>query len=226
MFCSQCGTKLSEEAVFCPNCGTKVDMWTPAADSEAAIPLTGADTPEISVTPPETHQQASANHEILYDGELQEAYDELSRNASSCPPIKEIIFKPEGLMLRGRVNMYNYKCSPSQMLLWNLKLRYQLLIIPCIACDQLFFITFSDKEYNPVLSLCTLVGCVIWFLLVMIVDKEAREVTGYVEKTLDCKFPVSYGWKVWRTVQYLFNSVEAVLCLLALMSGGGIYLLY
>lgn len=253
MFCGQCGSKLSEEAIFCPYCGKKIDIQMPSAGSDAAISFTSAHTSEESKTPSvifrKTPQNKStgesiidtqANHTLSHNESLQEAYDKLKENASSCPTIKEITLenyrsnpglhtdqKPLRLMLKGTFNEYEYKCSPekiesenaspTQCLNWELNVLYRLLLIPLIICDGLFFDYFFDREYSPALAICALAGCILWFLLVICSDQESKKIVEYAEKALDCKLPVSGGYRVLRAIQYLFNLVEAGMCIIALM---------
>lgn len=217
MFCGQCGSKLSEEAVFCPYCGNKINKF-----EESGTPT------EISLKRTDgSVKETSAGNSPLQNERLQKAYDKLRENISSCPQIKEITLpknqKLQQLVLKGGFNMYSYSCSPevsenektvpNDRLGWEWKVLYKLLLIPPIICDVFFLDLFFRQEYNLVLSVLTLAGCAVWFFLVIRSERESRKIVSFVEKTVDCRLPLSGWYKAARAVQYLLNFTEALMCI-------------
>ena len=154
---------------------------------------------------------------------MQAAYNLLTENVSECPKIRKIHFKKvgfgkkatsllsiDGFFMRYYVQSLHTLSNGSWRWLFAL-----LILLPIVVCDGIFLDFFFSGEYYLALTICCLIGCIIWFFIVYLVYREGDAITTYVSQKLN--FERKSPSKVFPFISCIANAVEIVLCVIALI---------
>lgn len=189
MFCTKCGAEAAEGAVFCTKCGAKLGNSAPSNEINTyTIPA------------------------------MQDVYNRLTADVSECPHIKKIYFNKGGLLsINGFFERYYYVQNTHIQKLSNAGWRWPfalLFMLPVSVCDVGFLNFFFQGEYYFALTICCLIGCIIWFFAVFFICRERNAITRYVSKKTNCE--LKSPSKVFPVISCILNVVEIVLCVIAL----------
>ena len=224
MFCYKCGIKLSDDAIFCHNCGTKVNTDTKISDSSPKTSELAENTQtmetacEKSSVDPNKYTQEEAIPKI------QEIYNCLLVNASSCPKVKKISLKKVCMgstiaIPTIKSTFFNYQCIPNKtpekisVSMPKTLLNY-LILYPCILCDGFFLNFLFQGEYFLPLTLCGIAGTVLWFLLTYFWCREQNEIIEYINKSVGCNIKLSNFPII---VSYILNVILIIVYIVVLI---------
>lgn len=195
MFCTKCGAEAAAGAVFCTKCGAKLGNSVPSNETN-------------------TYTMPA----------MQDVYNRLAADVSECPHIKKIYFKKVGfgqkapslLSINGFFEKYHYVQNIHvQKLFASWRWPFALLVLlPVSVCDVVFLNFFFQGEYYLALTICCLIGCIIWFFAVFFIYRERNAITRYVGKKTNCE--LKSPSKVFPVISCILNVVEIVLCVIAL----------
>lgn len=231
MFCHKCGHKSIDGAAFCQKCGAKMikDQSEAQISAEPVIVSPETATPLTeprNISTAEPVQQASA---APVPTGIQEACNRLKGSAEHCPKIKKIAVSKGAMgtsvstvLIYGFFNKYTYTPGASvekASISWGLKLALYSVYIPILLCDALFLAFFFQGEYYPVLTICCLIGCILWFPFLFFAYMEKKEIIAHVNETFGCKIKVPS--KVPLVISYVLNLIQIGLCIAALVIGFG-----
>lgn len=179
MFCSECGAKVKEGAVFCGKCGTRL-----MADD------VGSATPKRSVrTDTQVSSEWTYTDRAIPVGNM---YDMLWENVPNCPKIKKIKFlQKEGItMLKGNKNRYFvvlfggfYRLSVCPRILFTIHRFFLLCVILCVILP-LLAAGYWEVIFHPLLSWCLLIGGVGGTISEVICKREKKVVVPFIQAVL------------------------------------------
>ena len=218
MFCPKCGTKAIEGADFCQKCGAKLVKDESTKSVPAEVPY--ANSANTNMAKRENRTVGSA-----ISPAIQEAYDRLTESSEQCPRIKQIAIDkaPNGTsdsVLIIRSIFYKYMYYPCERtgeirFSWGLRWVLYLIYFPILLCDGLFLQFFFQSEYFLLLSICCLIGSIIWFPFTFLSYKERVEIAAHINHTLGCE--IKRPSRVPIAITYILNVVEIGLCIISLV---------
>lgn len=226
MFCTKCGTQLSDDAGFCHKCGSKVisqeSVNKETVKSDLLISEQN-DTSSALVSKNDIIIEAKNENKDDQDNpktttEGRNIYNRLKADSASCSKIKNIVIN-EGVIdstttIKGKFYKYhcfwrnhqkNFGIAPTW---FNMIISFIVAVI-----DGIFATLFFEDEYYLPLTICLLIECILWFPFMIKGYREKKEITAYISKTLNCDVGTS---KIGYIISGIMNTIVIVLGIFAL----------
>lgn len=223
MFCTKCGSKLSEESVFCPKCGQKVVMQQ---GEEVKIPK-GAGIP-TQISQPEEPSGQSKPEPLPEDTAglyaLLEADAETQSRIISVKQVKNVV------SMRARINTYFVSINNRQVLMTS-RLTFPFDLLYIVPFWFLFNIAFNMgwefmdhnslyfEDYALPFMLCLFTGGLIMAVTPLFGRREKEIVTEYVREIVEPRGISLVTKKMKPAVRYLLSAILILCGILVLVFG-------
>ena len=226
MFCTKCGTQLSDDAGFCHKCGSKVisqeSVNKETVKSDLSISEQN-DTSSALVSKNDIIIEAKNENKDDQDNpktttEGRNIYNRLKAESASCSKIKNIVIN-EGVIdstttIKGKFYKYHCFWRNHQKNFGIVPTWFNMIISFIVAViDGIFATLFFEDEYYLPLTICLLIECILWFPFMIKGYREKKEITAYISKTLNCDVGTS---KIGYIISGIMNTIVIVLGIFAL----------
>lgn len=223
MFCTKCGSKLSEESVFCPQCGQKVAIQQ--GEDAKVLEDTGTST---QISQPEEPVGQSKTEPPLED--TAGLYALLEADAGTQPGIISVKQVKNVVSIRARANNYfvginNRQALMTSSLTFPLSVLYMVpfgivaYIASSISWDFMERSSLYFEDYALPFMLCLLTGGLSMAVTPLLGRKERESVTGYVREIAEPRGISLVTKKMKPAVRYLISAILILFGVLVLIFG-------